>query len=1258
MRAGHGSARIDRRQADMTHGVTSRRKEEMRQNGKTLTTGARWRAPIGARMSALVVLISLCILGGGLAISSAALAARGHVFEKSFGTPCASGPCPGGALKEPSGVAVDEAAGGVYVADKGNDRVERFSAAGAYLGQFDGSGSFEVEGKVESGAAAPTGRLEGPDGVAVDNSTSSEDPSAGDLYVVDSGHGVIDKFTAEGAYLGQIEGTGTTTFAEQEVVPEGVSVDLAGQVWVYTESVVDAARTVDSYTNAASNEFVASRETFIFASFASRQFAVDAEDNLYVGHEGEIAKFSNTGELEQLKVGEELATAVSVELSTGQPYLDDGQQVTRFSAGPSTEVVERFGAGILSKGEGLAVDGSTGRAFVADAGTDLVDVFPLAKPGRPGVHGEGASEITGESAALAAEVDPQGAASEYRFEYGPCATAAACPASAYTQRAPVPDGALPSGFGSEAVGARIQSLQAGTVYHYRVVARNEFGPTEGSDHTFTTQAAGGFALPDGRRWEMVSPRLKRGASIEPIGGEWLIQAAAAGNAIAYTTDAPTEAGAQGNANLVPDLSTLGTEGWITQDLAIPHEHETAIPIGHADEYLFFSEDLSAGIVQPFGSFTESLSPSEASEQTAFRRSDFASGNVAAACEAGCYRPLVTGAPGYANVPPATAFGEEGSCPAHQGICGPRFEGATPDASHVVLGSEVALTPTSLPAGGKGLYIWSAGKPPSEQLELISTLPPPSSQPVGHATLGYQNNARHAIATDGSRMVWTSGEGHLYLHDSRLHETVQLDEARGGNGQGAADPRFQIAAEDDGRVYFTDPQQLTENAGTGEGRDLYECAIHVTVGKLQCNLTDLTPAPGPGRAAEVQGSVIGASEDGGWLYFVANGVLGDGAEHGAEPGNCTVDGRTVDGACNLYVYNGGATHFIATVPGKDYLGWLGANGSSLNELVARVSPDGRWLTFMSSRSLTAYDNTDAVSGKPDEEAFLYHAESSAAGTLVCASCDPTGARPVGAEYASLDRTLVGGDRVWPETTWIAANIPGWTPYALGVSIHQSRYLSNAGRLFFNSSDPLVSKDSNGPQEDVYEYEPQGVGDCTSSTANGSVVFSAAAGGCVGLISSGSSGEQSAFLDASESGSDVFFLTSARLLLQQDVDRSFDIYDAHECTTASPCLAAPAEGPPACVTADSCRAAPSSAPEVFGAPASAIFSGVGNLAPASPGAGRPRAKARGLAGALRVCHRMRRKRRRRCEHRARARHASKHATQPITSRSGGTRKGAAR
>ena len=47
------------------------------------------------------------------------------------------------------------------------------------------------------------------------------------------------------------------------------------------------------------------------------------------------------------------------------------------------------------------------------------------------------------------------------------------------------------------------------------------------------------------------------------------------------------------------------------------------------------------------------------------------------------------------------------------------------------------------------------------------------------------------------------------------------------------------------------------------------------------------------------------------------------------------------------------------------------------------------------------------------------------------------------------------------------------------------------------------------ENVYQYEPKGVGGCVKE-------------GCVGLISSGTSAHESAFLDASETGDEAFFI----------------------------------------------------------------------------------------------------------------------------------------
>jgi hypothetical protein len=427
------------------------------------------------------------------------------------------------------------------------------------------------------------------------------------------------------------------------------------------------------------------------------------------------------------------------------------------------------------------------------------------------------------------------------------------------------------------------------------------------------------------------------------------------------------------------------------------------------------------------------------------------------------------------------------------------------------------------------------------------------------------------------------------------------------------------------VFFTDIEKLTTNSGAHAGSpDLYECVIVAGAGgKDECRLTDLTPENAAGESAGVQGAIVGASEhgcdagstEGCYVYFVANSIL-SGPGSGAVKGECTEETPAPGAVCNLYVAHDGVTSLVAVLSAEDLPDWARGGDSDLAQLTARVSPDGRWLAFMSNRDLTGYDPADAASGHPDEEVYLYNAET---GRTSCASCNPTGARPSGEEYAKASGDkLVGGDRVWKESAWLAANVPGWTPIKNGDAEYQSRYLSDSGRLFFNSHDALVPRDVNG-QWDVYEYEPAGVpaGEhaCSPASASGSEVYRPAkstviegrtveeGAGCVGLISSGASAEESAFLDASETGGDVFFLTTAKLQ-PQDYDNAFDVYDAHECTTGSPCIAPPGQSPPPCETAESCRGAQAPQPGIFGQPPSATFNGQGNLTPAAPA--KPKAK----------------------------------------------------
>ena len=791
----------------------------------------------------------------------------------------------------------------------------------------------------------------------------------------------------------------------------------------------------------------------------------------------------------------------------------------------------------------------------------------------PTVSNEAVSKVSATSAVLSAQINAQQEDTTYHFEYD---TTPYTTSAMHGTNLPVPDADIGEGSSNVPVSQESQTLKPNTTYHYRVVATNSTETTDGSEHTFETQTQGGeFVLPDRRAWEMVSPPNKNGALLGAIGGAGeggVMQAAAGGGA--FTWIANTAIGAEPAGNLSLQWSQIfsvrGADGWSSRDLEPPHTAATGWEDEHGTEYDFFSSDLSLGLVEPKGEAP--LSP-ETTEKTIYLRNDAGDS----------YLPLVTAA----NVPEGTKFGGhlEG-----QVLAGaPTFEGASPDLSHVVFTDEAGLD-KNYPDAKRGLYEWVGG-----QVQLVSVLPGPDGEPATEPNLGYRDGrVMHAISNDGSRVFW-DGSGHLYLRDIERSETLQLSP-----GQAT----FQAASSDGSRVFFT------------EGGSLYECAIVEAAAGDECQLTNLTHTNG-GENPGVQGTLPGASEDGSYVYLVATGILSEAesAEH-EEP---------VSGADNLYVLHdtetGWTTRFVARLSSEDGNGDWNAGGensgvSDLSFMTSRVSPNGRYLAFMSDRELTGYDNHDANSGVADEEVYLYHAPENVGtepGTSICASCDPTGARPVGVFY---ERTAVNGRPpaaplfdeagVW-QGRWVAANIPGWTSrIAEFYASYQSRYLSDSGRLFFNSSDGLVPEDTNG-NEDVYEYEPVGVGICTEGTSSGSSVYEPArtyevedrkgesVAGCIGLISSGNSAKESVFLDASESGGDVFFLTAAKLV-SQDYDADLDVYDAHECTTQSPCESAPVS-PSECTTADACRVPSAPQPSIFGAPPSQTFSGAGNLAPVS-------------------------------------------------------------
>ncbi|HXB66171.1 MAG TPA: hypothetical protein VNV42_14975 [Solirubrobacteraceae bacterium] len=136
----------------------------------------------------------------------------------------------------------------------------------------------------------------------------------------------------------------------------------------------------------------------------------------------------------------------------------------------------------------------------------LSGAAPAALGAVPAIEEESVIEAAGTSVTLQATIDPEGAETTYRVEYGVTA--------AYGSTAPEPEGQAGSGSAGVTVSVHIQGLSPSTLYHYRVVASSPGGVDEGVDGTFSTQPVGGtLALPDGRQWELVSPPNKHGAPL-------------------------------------------------------------------------------------------------------------------------------------------------------------------------------------------------------------------------------------------------------------------------------------------------------------------------------------------------------------------------------------------------------------------------------------------------------------------------------------------------------------------------------------------------------------------------------------------------------------------------------------------------------------------------------------------------------------------------------------------------------------------------
>jgi hypothetical protein len=1183
-----------------------------------------------------------------------------------------------GQFSRAEGIAVDNDALGtshddVYVVDSGNDRIQKFGPEGEFILMFGGEVNATTKGDIclagEECQAGTPGTGPGEFESLVGRSIAID--SAGTVYVGDDvgSEDRVQLFSETGAFQSEIK------LPEGGFV-EGLAVDSAKDIYVVSSELAGvrkydgtgtevgaprdesgelekSAITVGPADELFVNDFEQERHHIVsfdatgvqIASFDAGGRAEDGHRGIAYGESAEALYVLNEGSVRVVSPppagplvleGSELATEVQpTTVTLGATINPEGPAATtyRFEYGTTTGYGESTAEAALGGGHfedqpvSVPVTGLQPRTtyhyrVVARNGSQTSDgpdrTFTTLPP--VSIDSTSASQVNDKSARLEAELNPHGLATEYRFEYGSD--------SSYGKSAPIPDGSAGAGSTDVSVSVLIQVPLPSSTYHYRVVAHNSLGVTIGPDRTFETQGASSV-LPDGRAWELVSPSNKHGAPLEPLTEEGgLIQAAASGGAFAYVALGPPDTDPAGVRSPHDSqlLSARGPAGWSTQDIATPHEEISKIHVSVPSEYKSFAEDLTSSLVEPEGATP--LSP-QTTERTPYRR------------EAnGVYVPLVTSA----NVLSGTKFGGEetevtfGKSGAWTG--GAEVRTATPDLSHVVLESPQLLAPGFAPGfetvGRPNLYELVGGS-----LQLVSVLP--SGEPAAEAELsvgvGRNNlNMRGALSNDGQRVVFEAGaEEHLYMRDIGLERTLQLDERQPGAAGGSGRASFQGASSDGTKVFFTDASRLTTDATAQPGKpDLYMCKVTVAAGQLACGLSDLTVDSNANEAANVQGEVSAIDPSGTHVYFAADGALTGAANARGEvpaPADCNNAG---DATCNFYEYDTStrAVSLVATLSSHDDPDWAGrTNLHALGNLTTRTSPNGRYLAFMSERSLSGYDNRDARSGQLDAEVFLFDADS---GTVRCVSCDPTGARPQGVfDKLSFPGLLVDHPASWSER-WLAGSIPGWTLQSLNFALYQSRYLSNSGRMFFNAADALVPQDTN-KVEDVYEFEPPGVGDCSTASST----FSLASAGCVNLISSGTSTEESAFLDATENGDEVFFLTASRLT-SSDVDGAFDVYDAHVCSASSPCVASPLPPAPAC-DGDACQN-PGSPPNDT-TPGSLTYHGPESPVAQAPVAiAKPKAKpltrAQLLARALKTCKKDKvKKKRSECEKQARKKYGAK-------------------
>jgi hypothetical protein len=729
----------------------------------------------------------------------------------------------------------------------------------------------------------------------------------------------------------------------------------------------------------------------------------------------------------------------------------------------------------------------------------------------PDISGVQATEVTESSALLQASVSPSGYATKYLFEYGPT--------QEYGSVIPVGGEDVGSGTARVEVSQRVEGLQSGQTIHFRVVAENAWGPSVSPDTTLdfapppcpnnhVRQETGSSYLPDCRAYELVSP-------------------GSAGAVILFPSKFPADQ-ESGNAynEGVPYITNEGfasSPSRFTFFGGISTINGLDAPIGRTDMYMATRTDTGWVTQVPGlkGSTSYETGRRECSESMG-ECIDHGESNF--------------GGFHAENAPHLfTSAGEgRGQLPTNVSIIpgGTTFHGAqrmSGDFSHFVFSSNefknfegtfpgIAFTPGARTTGLGSAYDNDIA---ARKVDLISVLPNGEDIPLeGPKTVEEKGFDFPGISADGSHILMqTPGEGggkHLFM---RVDDSVTYPIAPGVSVEPIGMTRT------GNKVFFITGARLLP-ADTDNSTDLY---MWHEDGTTTGALTLVSQGNGQGNSDNcnanwgVSGCGVKPLEPE-YAHLNKNHAI-------SAPGMDDLFAETsgdiyfyspelLDGSKpgiknqrNLYVYREGAVHLVA----------IFEEGTEVNRM--QISPDGAHAAMLTKSQLTSYDNNGF------REMYTYDADS---GVVHCASCNPSGA---------------------PPTADVAASEGG-------------RFMSDDGRTFFSTSDPLVPRDKDGKIIDTYEY----VGGRPQLISSG--LGSKDSTGGSEVLSLFFKPENIGLEAVSRSGTDVYFSTF-ETLVNSDLNGEFvKFYDARtgggfaeeanldQCAAADEChgAGAPVPAPP--------------------------------------------------------------------------------------------------